>query len=478
MAVFLTYPVERGLIMTEAVKKSRGQVDLTQGNVTKGFLAFMIPIIIGNIFTQLYNMVDSVIVGQFVGGEALAAVGASFSLNMMINAFLVSVGAGATVVVSQYYGAKQKENVNKTVNSALLLAGCVAVTITVVWLMLARPLLTLMNTPANIFDDALAYFYIIILGTIGHLYYQMTSAILRGMGDSVWPLGLLIFCSILNIILDILFVAVFGMGVTGAAWATTLAQLISAIAVVVRLCGKRYNITVNLKTLRINGALAKAILAIGIPAGLQQFVTSAGSSVVQVVTNSFGSDVIAANSTIIKVDGFIVLPLMAISTAIMTYVGQNIGAGKHDRLKKGIRLSMWMSVIIAVTLGLLLVVIAPLAVRLFTNEEAIIETGATGLRTLGFFYVFMALTNCITGIVRGAGSSSFPMFSAFLNIGVRILLSWVLAYGMKDYRGLYYAMIIGNFCNMAALVLYYKFGHWREASVVAKNKELEKEAAV
>ncbi len=454
--------------MAEAVKKKRVQMDLTQGNVTKGFLAFMVPIIIGNIFTQLYNMVDSVIVGQFIGGEALAAVGASFSLNMMINAFLVSVGAGATVVVSQYFGARQKENMDKTVNTALLLAGLVAVVITVVWLILAKPLLTVMNTPANIFDDALAYFYIIILGTIGHLYYQMTSSILRGMGDSVWPLGLLIFCSVFNIILDLLFVVVFNMGVCGAAWATILAQLISAIAVVWRLCGKRYNITVNFKTLKIQKVLAKSILLIGVPAGLQQLVTSAGSSVVQVFTNSFGSNVVAANSTIIKVDGFIILPLMAIGTAITTYVGQNIGAGKHDRLTKGIRLSLWLSVAIAVVLGLLLVAIAPYAVRLFTSEEAIVEIGTTGLRTLGFFYTFMALTNCITGIVRGAGASSFPMISAFINIGLRIFFSWLLAYQTGDFRGLYYAMIIGNGANMLALVLYYKFGNWKSASVVAK----------
>ena len=449
-----------------AQQKGVRQTSLTEGSVVKGFLTFMIPIIIGNIFTQIYNMADSVIVGQFLGGEALAAVGASFSLNMMINSFLISVGAGATVVVSQYYGARQQDKLDKTVNTALILAGCVAVVITVIWLILARPLLTVMNTPENIFDDALAYFYIIILGTIGHLYYQMTSAILRGMGDSVWPLGLLIFCSILNIILDLLFVAVFHWGVEGAAWATILSQLISGIAVVLRLCGKRYNITVRPGTLRIDKELVVTILASGVPAGMQQLVTSAGSSVVQVVTNSFGSDVVAANSTIIKVDGFIILPLMAISTAITTYVGQNIGAGKHDRLKQGIHLSMWLSAGIAIVLGLILVVIAPFAVRIFTNESAIIEIGATGLRTLGFFYTFIALSNCITGIVRGAGASSVPMFSAFLNIGVRILFAWILAYGMNDYRGLYYAMILGNFCNMALLILYYKFGHWREASVV------------
>ncbi len=314
--------------MAEAAKKVKGQIDLTQGSVTKGFLAFMIPIIIGNIFTQLYNMVDSVIVGQFVGGEALAAVGASFSLNNMINAFLVSVGAGATVVVSQYYGARQQEDVNKTVNTALILAGIVGVAITVIWLLIAKPLLLVMDTPENIIEDALIYFYIVILGTVGHIYYQMTSAILRGMGDAIWPLGLLIFCSLMNVVLDLLFVAGFGMGVAGAAWATILSQLISAIAVVGRLCGRRYNITVNLKTLRIHPFMAKSILLIGIPAGMQQLVTAGGSAVVQVFTNSFGSNVVAANSTIIKVDGFIVLPLMAISTAIQTYVGQNVGAKK------------------------------------------------------------------------------------------------------------------------------------------------------
>ncbi|MCI8893184.1 MAG: MATE family efflux transporter [Lachnospiraceae bacterium] len=451
------------------------KTDLTQGNITKGFLAFMVPIILGNVFTQLYNMVDSVIVGQFVGGDALAAVGASFSLTMMINAFLISVGAGATVVVSQYYGARQKENVDKTVNSALLLAGLVAVGITILGMLAARPVLTLMHTPENIFQDALDYFYIIILGTVGHLYYQMTSSVLRGMGDSVWPLGLLIFCSLFNIGADLLFVVVFQMGVCGAAWATILSQLISAVVVVLRLCGRKYQITVNRSTLRIHGELAKSILMIGIPAGLQQLVMSAGGSVVQVFTNSFGSNVVAANSTIIKVDGFIILPLMAIGTAISTFVGQNIGAGKPERLKKGVGLSLWMSVGISVILGLLLAGIAPYAIMLFTDEEAIIGIGVIGLRTLGFFYVFQALNNCITGIVRGAGASGVPMLCAFLNMGVRILLSFLLAYRAGNYRGLYEAMIIGNGCNAAALLLYYKFGNWRNASVVAAEGRMPEE---
>ena len=189
--------------MTETVKQKKGQMDLTQGNVTKGFLVFMIPIILGNIFTQLYNMVDSIIVGQFVGGDALAAVGASFSLTMMINSFLISVGAGATVVVAQYYGAKKADSVNKTVNTAMIVALIVSVAITIIGLVTASPVMKLIKTPDNIFQDALDYYIIIIIGTVGHLYYQMCSSILRGMGDSVWPLGLLIFCSILNIGLDL-----------------------------------------------------------------------------------------------------------------------------------------------------------------------------------------------------------------------------------------------------------------------------------
>ena len=463
--------------MTETVKQKKGQMDLTQGNVTKGFLVFMIPIILGNIFTQLYNMVDSIIVGQFVGGDALAAVGASFSLTMMINSFLISVGAGATVVVAQYYGAKKADSVNKTVNTAMIVALIVSVAITVIGLVTASPVMKLIKTPDNIFQDALDYYIIIIIGTVGHLYYQMCSSILRGMGDSVWPLGLLIFCSILNIGLDLLFVVVFNMGVTGAAWATILAQLISAIAVIFRLCGKRYNITVRPSTLRIHPDLAKSILLIGIPAGLQQLVTSAGSTVVQTFTNSFGSNVVAANSTIIKIDGFIILPMMAIGTAITTFVGQNIGAKKHERLKEGIRLSLILACALAVGLGIILFACAPYAVRLFTDEQAIIDVGTVGLRTLGFFYIFAALNNTLTGIIRGAGASTIPMLSAFFNIGFRIVLSYVLAYRANDYTGLYYAMIIGNAANALTLILYYKLGHWREASVITDTSNVEKAEA-
>lgn len=466
----------RYFTMATKAKQNRGQTDLTQGSVTKGFLVFMIPIILGNIFTQLYNMVDSIIVGQYVGGSALAAVGASFSLTMMINAFLVSVGAGATVVVAQYYGAGNRENVDKTVNTAMIIAGIVAILITIIGLVTAAPVLHLIKTPDEIFDDALTYYVIIVLGTIGHLYYQMSSAILRGIGDSVWPLGLLIFCSILNIGLDLLFVAVFGMGVAGAAWATILAQLISAVAVVIRLCGKNYNITVKPSTLRIHPDLAKSILMIGVPAGLQQFVTSAGSTVVQTFTNGFGTNIIAANNTIIKIDGFIILPMMAIGTAATTFVGQNIGAGKHDRLKKGNRLSIILACAIAFILGIVLMIIAPWAVRLFTSEHDIIYIGMIGLRTLGLFYIFTGLIQSMTGIIRGAGDSTIPMFSAFLNIGVRIVMAYVLAFKTGDYKGLYYAMIAGNMINAGLLCIYYFSGRWRRSSLIknSDNKDMDK----
>lgn len=452
--------------MQKLLSKISGQVDLTEGNVTKKFLIFMVPIIIGNLFTQLYNAVDSIIVGQFVGSKALAAVGITFPLTMIVNSFLISVGLGATVVVSQYYGSKNSEGINNTVNTVLVLASLVALGITVIGLILAKPVLKLLQTPAEIFDDAYAYLFIIILGTLGHLYYQMCSAILRGMGDSVFPLIILIFCSILNIVLDLLFVVVFNWGVQGAAWATILSQFISGIILILRLTGNRYNIKVNFHTLRINKEIAKSVLLIGVPAGLQQLVYASGSSVIQGFTNTFGSSVVAANSAVIKVDGFIILPNLAISQAIQSFVGQNIGAGKDERVKAGTRFSLLFSIAFSVILGIILFAFAPNAIKMFTTEEEIVRIGTIGLRTLGFFYAFQAIGFCMTGVLRGAGNSMIPMMMAFLNIGLRIIFAYILAIRTNDFKGLYYAMIIGNAVNALVLMVYYHFGNWKKASVV------------
>ena len=462
--------------MNRTGKVRSAQIDLTQGDVKSVFYRFMWPVILGNIFTQVYNMVDSIVVGRFEGGEALAAVGACFSLSFMVYAFCIAVGAGSTVVISQYFGAHNEEGVNRTANTALILAMIVGVMITVVFLFLSKGLLTIMRTPANIFDDAHTYFVIIILATVGHIYYQMGSAILRGLGDSVWPLGLLIFCSVFNIIADVLFVAVFHMGVAGAAWATLIAQAISGVLVVIRMCGKKYGITVNRSTLKIDRQIAVNILKIGIPAGLQQFIMSAGSSVIQTFTNSFGSDVIAAQSAVIKVDGFIMLPMMAISTAVQTFVGQNIGAGKMNRVREGSKFTINLTIGISAALGIILMLVAPWAVKLFTTEENIVYIGTAGLRTLGLFYVFMGLSQTLTGIVRGAGASTVPMYATMINILLRIVLAYLFAIrGLINingelYRGLWFAMIICNFINMLILLVYYRKGNWRTAFLAAEEK--------
>lgn len=463
------------VLADDKIKSS--QIDLTEGGVASGLMRFMWPIILGNLFTQVYNMVDSIIVGRFLGGAALAAVGSSFSITMMIYSFCISVGAGATVVISQCYGAHDKENMDKTANTALVLALLVGIAITIGFGLSARGLLALLNTPSNIYEDAYTYYIIVVIGTVGHLYYQMGSAILRGLGDSAWPLRLLIFCSVFNIFADLLFVVGFNMGVAGAAWATILAQLISGIAVIFRLCGKKYGITVNLRTLRIHGAIAKSILKIGIPAGMQQLVFAAGSSVVQSFTNSFGSDVVAAQSTVIKIDGFIMLPMQAIGTAIQTFVGQNIGANKTERLKEGARLAILFCAVISIGLGIVIMAIAPLGVSLFTSEKEIIRIGTIGLRTLGCFYIFMAANQVLTGIVRGAGASIVPMICAFINIAVRIIVGYLLAirgifvYNNEPFRGLWYAMIISNFISIAVMWVYYRGGTWKNARIEqVKNK--------
>lgn len=454
--------------MSEQLKKSRtSQNDLTKGSVRDGLLHFMWPIILGNLFTQLYNMVDSIIVGQFVGGEAMAAVGSSFSLTMMIYAFCIAIGSGAMIVISQYYGAHDIEKENQAANTGMVMALIMGVSITIVFGLLARSLLELLNTPENIIEDAYIYYLIIILGTVGHLYYQMGSCLLRGLGDSVWPLGLLIFCSLFNMAGDLLLVVVFDMGVAGAALATIVAQLVSGIAVIFRLRSGKYGLTINLKTLRINGQIAKRMLKIGIPAGLQQLVISSGSSVIQSFTNSFGSTVVAAQSAVIKIDGFITLPMMAIGMAVQTFVGQNVGARREDRIHEGVRLSLKMSISISIILGILLILLSNPFVSLFTTDTEIVRIGAIGLRILGLFYVFMGIEQVITGVARGAGDSIPPMIVSFLNIGVRIIIGYLLAikgvavYNGEAYRGLWYAMDASNVLSAVLMIVYYRSGRWR-----------------
>ncbi len=444
--------------------------DMTEGSITKGLLAFMIPIMIGNIFTQMYNMVDAVIVGQTMGADALAAINAGSSLTMVCSAFMVAVGIGASVIAAQYFGAHDQAGIRKAISTTLVVAVAVGLFVSIVPAIFLKPLLHLMQTPKDVFDDCYDYMLIYMLGNICVFFYHMGTAVLRGLGDSKYPLYMLILCSVLNVVLDLLFILVFHLGVAGAAYATILSQLVSAVLIVIRMCGKRYGAELTVKTLRADKAMAIAILTIGIPAGLQQLAMSVGNVVVQSFVNSFGKETIAAFGSVIKIDGFIILPLMAIGNAITTYVGQNIGAKKMDRLTHGVRISVLMTVIIGLGLGVLLFIFAPWVTMIFTTEEAVVRMGGEGLRLLAFFYVFWGLNQLYGGILRGAGATMIAFLANVIATAVRVVVAYFLGYRTGSYQGIWISFAVTNILGAALTFLYYKFGNWR-----AKADQIHKE---
>ena len=306
--------------------------DMTNGSITKKLLLFALPVMGGQIFTQLYNVVDSIVVGNFVGEEALAAVNGSFAVQMICNSIFAGLGMGSSVVCSQYYGSGKTKELSSTVNTTFFLALLIGAILTVVGLLISRPLLVLLNTPENILDDSVTYLRIVFIGSIGHLFYTMGANVLRGLGDAKWPMYFLIVCSLINVVLDLVFVICFHWDVAGVAWATIIAQFISAVGVVIRIAKGGYHVTVNKDTFRLDGRKALTIARIGIPTAITMLVSSAGMLVIQSFANGFGSNFVATMGVAMKIDGFAMLPLQSLGQAITTFVGQNYGAKKLDRL--------------------------------------------------------------------------------------------------------------------------------------------------
>ena len=305
---------------------------MTVGNPSSVLIKFIIPLLIGNIAQQMYNTVDSIVVGHYIGDTALAAVGASMPIINLILALFMGVSTGAGIIVAQAYGSKDREKLSKAVGNVLTMTLAVGVICTLLGVFFSKPILSLLDTPENIFEGAANYLLIWMAGFIGCAFYNMGSGILRGVGDSIMPLVYLILACGLNIVLDIFFVAVVNMGVAGVALATILAQAISGIFCMIKLFKMRDIIDINKKSLTPDKNLCFNIIKIGMPAGLTQAIFSCAALVVQTLTNSFGSDIITTNTIIMRVDGFAMMPNFSFGMAMTTYVGQNIGARKTDRV--------------------------------------------------------------------------------------------------------------------------------------------------
>lgn len=452
----------------------KSRIDLTQGPIYKNLLLFAVPILLGTVVTQLYHVADSVIVGQFVSADALAAVSASAPAMSVINMFMIGLSTGSTVVIAQRAGAKDQEGVQKAIGTIGCLTLLCSIFITVAGLLLSKPLLTLLGTPQEIFQDSYRYLVVVYLGTMGNMVYQMGSGALRGMGDSTWPFLFLLLCSVLNVILDLVTVLLLKWGVFGVALATSLSQLISGIGVVIHLNRGNYGVKITPAALRLDPAQTKQVVGIGLPAAIQNIGNSIAALCVQSSVNVFGASFIAANSIVTKVDDLINIPVVALSTALCTFVGQNIGPMKMDRIQKGINFSIISLCGLGVGMCGLLIGLRKVLPLMFTSEADVIWMASQGIFIMSFMCLFHGIDRCLVNAMRGAGKSMVPMVTAQFGAFSRIPLAYFLAVRTGNYLGIFYALLIASLLRTLAIAFYYYCGGWKRAVEKFKEKHGQK----
>ncbi len=401
--------------------------DMTQGPILRQLVFFSFPLMLGNVFQLLYNMVDSIIVGNFVSKQALAAIGSTTVIVSMIVFFFSGFATGAGVVIGNNFGARNMDRLHDAVHTTVAATFIFSLLLTLLGTAAVRPMLVIMRTPEDVFRDAALYLRIYIGGISGLLIYNMGSGILRAVGDSIRPLGFLILTSVLNILLDLFFVIVLKLGIAGAAVATILSQFVSAVLILLLLTQTRDIYRLDWKELHIDFPILKKIFSIGMPTALQAVITSFSNIFVQGYINAFGSDVMAGWSCYNKLDHFIFLPMQSMSVASTTFVSQNAGAGNERRSRRGTFLAILITCLVIGVTAVVLTFFAPAAVRMFSPDEAVIRYGAMFIRTNAFFLIFNGIAQVLAGALRGRGDSRGPMVIMLFNFVVvrQIYLYWV-----------------------------------------------------
>jgi len=458
------------------IKELFAPKDLTEGAPWRRIVEFAIPMLIGNIAQQFYNTADSIIVGKYVGDNALAAVGsASPILNLLLVLFMgVSVGAG--IMVSQYYGAKDREKLSRTVGVCISLTALTSIIIMIVGPLVTRPLLNLLNTPSTIIDWCTDYLIIYFVGIVGFSYYNIFAGILRGLGDSLSALIFLLIATALNVGLDILFVAKFNMGVAGVSLATVIAQGISAILCFVKLVKMKENFDISLKLLKLDKDYSFRVLKLGLPSGLTQAIFSLAMIVVQSLTNSFGEMVIACNVIIMRVDGFAMLPNFSFGSAMTTFTGQNIGAKKMDRVEKGTRHGTLIAVGFSTVVTITILAFGRYLMGVFTNTKELVDLSMHMMRILAVGYIAMAITQCLSGVMRGAGDTMTPMWiSLITTVIIRVPIAYTIAYFTRSAayptgrpESTFISLLISWTMGAIITTIFYKKGKWRNKSIVSQ----------
>ncbi|WP_242829608.1 MATE family efflux transporter [Butyrivibrio sp. MB2005] len=448
-------------------------VDMTEGSPVRQIVKFTIPMLLGNIAQQLYNTADSIIVGRFVGDNALAAVGSAGPiLNLMLVLFM-GIAVGASIMVSQYFGAKQREHLSKAIGCSITLTAIASLIIMIMGPIITRPILELLGTPESIIDWCTVYLWIIFIGILGGGFYNIMSGILRGLGDSVSALIYLLVATFLNIALDLVFVATFKMGVAGVALATVLAQFVSAFLCMRKLTKMSDVFDMKKEYLIPEKYYTMNLIKLGLPSGVTQAIFSMSMIVVQNLTNTFGELYIAANVIVMRVDGFVMLPAFSFGSAMTTFAGQNIGAGKIDRVEKGAKSGTLAAMGISAILSVLIIIFGKYIMGIFTSTQELIDMSYKMMCILIVGYIAMEVTQCLSGIMRGAGDTVAPMWiSMFSSIIMRVPMAYIFVNLTKSPelpQGNCYMMQLSMLITwtLGAFITFltYKVGRWKTKAI-------------
>lgn len=444
--------------------------DMTEGAPWRRILEFSIPMLLGNLAQQLYNTADSIIVGRYVGDNALAAVGSASPILNLLLALFVGVATGAGIVVSQNFGARDRKGLTESIGNCIALSAIASVIIMLIGPMVTMPLLTLLGTPESIIQWCADYLNIYFYGIVGFFFYNMLSGVLRGLGDSVSALGFLLVAAALNVGLDILFVASFHMGVAGVSLATVISQGISAVLCYVKLIRMRDIFDLNWRTMRLIPAVSGRILTLGIPSGITQAIMAMAGMVVLNLTNAMGEMVIACNVIIMRVDGFAMMPNFSFGQAMSVYTGQNVGAGKFDRVLTGVKHGGLIAAAFASAITVILLFFSKYLFAFFTTTPELIDLAVRMIRIMAVGYICISVTQVLGGVMRGAGDTVSPMWiSIVTTIVIRVPVAYVMAYFTRseayphgDPVALFGSMMISWAMGMVLSVIVYATGRWKK----------------
>jgi len=440
--------------------------NLTEGKPGKLILQFAAPMLIGNVFQQLYNVADSIIVGKFLGKEALAAVGSSFPLIFMLVSFIIGIATGTTIIIAQYFGARNIEKVKRSIDTLNIVLLAASVLVTAFGIAFSVPIFRLIRLPEEVISGASLYMNMYLTGTFFFFGFNGVSAVLRGLGDSKTPLYFLIISTIANIFLDLLFIVVFKWGIAGAAWATVISQGGALVTLIFYLNRTHQLVRITWRKPVWDKEIFVQSIRIGLPTGFQQTFVSLGMLALLRIVNDYGTATIAAYSVASRIDGLASLPAMNFGAALSTYTGQNIGANKIKRVREGLVATLNISSLVAVSTSILILIFRHELMALFSSNHEVIDTGARYLLIVSGFYVTFSSMFVIGGVMRGAGDTLIPMFITLFSLWiVRIPFAWILSHRIGE-DGIWWAIPIAWFIGMALSYIYYRLGRWKNKAVI------------